>query len=223
MMTIPLKIIIFIIASLCALCGLIVLALNHPEWLNPYIIKAFINRTGISGPFLFIGISIICTWLFVPALPLCIAGGLIFGVWYGTLYNLVGVLIGSSGAFLFARYLGANWVKQHSGQKLQAIMRGVEQSGWQFVAILRLLPVTPFGILNYAFGLTPLRLSHFALASLIFTLPSCLTYTYLGYLGNQMHSQNTHLLQTVLIGFSLLVAILFMPQCFKKFKQQLSI
>jgi uncharacterized membrane protein YdjX (TVP38/TMEM64 family) len=57
-------------------------------------------------------------------------------------------------AFLIARSLAADWVERRLGKRVQAMKAGVEQEGWRFVAFVRLVPVFPFTLLNYALGLT---------------------------------------------------------------------
>jgi uncharacterized membrane protein YdjX (TVP38/TMEM64 family) len=64
--------------------------------------------------------------------------------------------MGATLAFLIARYLAADWVERRLAGRLQEIKAGVERAGWRFVAFVRLVPLFPFNLLNYALGLTRL-------------------------------------------------------------------
>ena len=96
--------------------------------------------------------------LFVPGSVLTVAGGALFGPIWGTLWNLTGATLGATLAFVIARYVASDWVAARSGERLGRLMRGVEEEGWRFVAFVRLVPLFPFNLMDYAFGLTRIRL-----------------------------------------------------------------
>ncbi|WP_338063196.1 TVP38/TMEM64 family protein [endosymbiont of Riftia pachyptila] len=84
-----------------------------------------------------------------------LAGGALFGPVLGTFYNLTGATIGAVLAFLIARFFTSNWVEQKTGGHLKRLKEGVENEGWRFVAFVRLVPLFPFNLLNYAVGPDP--------------------------------------------------------------------
>ena len=88
-------------------------------------------------------------------------------------------------AFLVARYLASDWVAARSGGRLRQLIHGVETEGWRFVAFVRLVPLFPFNLLNYALGLTRIRFSHYLIATYVCMLPGAFAYTYLGYAGRE--------------------------------------
>ena len=67
-------------------------------------------------------------------------------------------------------------------------MDGVSAEGWRFVAFVRLVPLFPFNLVNYAFGLTRIRVGEYVLASFVCMAPGALAYTYLGYAGREATS-----------------------------------
>jgi uncharacterized membrane protein YdjX (TVP38/TMEM64 family) len=85
--------------------------------------------------------------------------------------------LGATIAFMIARYVASDWVAARAGERLARLIRGVEEEGWRFVAFVRLVPLFPFNLVNYAFGLTRIRLGEYALASFVCMAPGALAYT----------------------------------------------
>jgi rhodanese-related sulfurtransferase len=92
------------------------------------------------------------------------------------------------------------------------LINGVEAEGWRFVAFVRLVPLFPFNLANYALGLTRIPLVHYILASSVCMLPGTLAYTYLGYAGREAATGGEYLVQKGLIGLALLAAVAFLPR-----------
>jgi len=124
---------------------------------------------------------------FVPGSLLTLAAGAIFGLVKGTLYVLVGATLGSSAAFLVARYGARNLVERRlaGNAHFQAIDRAIGTDGRRIAFLLRLSPIVPFNVLNYALGLTTIRFVDFVLAS-IGMLPGTLLYVYYGKLAGDV-------------------------------------
>jgi uncharacterized membrane protein YdjX (TVP38/TMEM64 family) len=118
---------------------------------------------------------------FVPASLLTLAAGAIFGVAKGTAYVFVAATIGSSLAFLVSRYLARQAVEKRveGNERFAAIDRAVGEQGRKIVFLLRLSPVFPFNLLNYALGLTRVRFADYVVAA-IGMLPGTLLYVYSG-------------------------------------------
>ncbi|UCC55392.1 MAG: VTT domain-containing protein, partial [Gammaproteobacteria bacterium] len=88
----------------------------------------------------------------------------------------------------------------------------VESEGWRFVAFVRLVPLFPFNLLNYALGLTRLRLLHYIVATYIFMLPGAFAYTYLGYAGREAVAGGEGMIQKGLLALALLAVVAFLPR-----------
>lgn len=193
------------------------LALTRYQFINPVAIKIAIAKFGAFAPIIFILIFIMATVLFVPGMPLSLAGGFIFGLSQGIIYNVIGTTLGASCAFLLARHYGQDWIRKKAGSKLQVIMNGAHNEGWRYVALLRLMPFTPFTLLNYVFGITPIRLTHFVLASMVFSFPGCYAFAYIGHLGGRMLSNDVIHIKEILLGLGLLASVLLIIQLIKNF------
>lgn len=136
-------------------------------------LEALITGLGVWGPVAYIGLYALVTTTCISVLPLTIAGGLIFGATLGILYTAIGACFGLSLSFLIARYIARKPIESKFGQTeaFKKINEGVKNDGWFILATTRLLPVFPFGIQNYVYGLTPISFLQYSLLSTIFILP----------------------------------------------------
>ena len=148
-------------------------------------LTAAVDALGVWGPIVFIaGYAIACV-AFVPASLLTLAAGALFGVVRGTVFVLIGATLGSLAAFLIARYLARDWIAARVAKdpRFAAIDAAIAEQGRKVVFLLRLSPVVPFSVLNYALGLTTVRVGDFILAS-AGMLPGTLLYVYSGNLAS---------------------------------------
>lgn len=201
-----------------ALAISVAFAIVYRGYFDAKTLEAWINDTGALGPVVFMLIYAVGTVLFLPGSVLTLAGGALFGPVAGTFYNLTGATLGATLAFLAARYLASDWVARKAGGRLKQMIEGVENEGWRFVAFVRLVPLFPFNLLNYAFGLTRIRLWHYVLASYVFMLPGALAYTYLGYVGRETAAGGEGLIQKALLALALLALVAFLPRLVKRLR-----
>lgn len=122
----------------------------------------------------------------VPASPMTVAGGALFGVLRGALYSLTGAVLGATTAFLLGRHVARRAVARRLERlpRVAAIDRAVAVQGRRIVFLLRLSPVVPFNVLNYALGLTTISLADFLLAS-VGMVPGAFMYAYTGRVGGE--------------------------------------
>lgn len=175
-------------------------------------LQRWIAGLGVLGPVIFMLLYAAATVVFFPGAILTLIGGALFGPVLGTLYNLTGATIGATIAFLIARHLAADWVQARMGGRTKRLIAGVEAEGWHFVAFVRLVPVFPFNLLNYALGLTRIKTLHYIIASYVFMLPGAIAYTYLGYAGRELAAGSEGTIQTILLAIALLSAVAFLPR-----------
>jgi uncharacterized membrane protein YdjX (TVP38/TMEM64 family) len=147
-------------------------------------LTASVEQLGVWGPVVFIALYATACVAFVPASLLTLAAGALFGVVRGTLFVLAGATLGATAAFLIARYLARDWIATRVSRdpRFAAIDRAIAAQGRRIVFLLRLSPVIPFNVLNYALGLTQVRLGDFVLAS-VGMIPGTLLYVYSGHLA----------------------------------------
>lgn len=200
------------------LCIGVSLALFYRDRFDISALQDWIDSTGAIGPLLFMAIYAVSTVLFLPGSVLTLTGGALFGPLLGTFYNLTGATVGATLAFLIARYLASEWVEQKTGGRIKQLKQGVEAEGWHFVAFVRLVPLFPFNLLNYALGLTRIKLRHYIITSYICMLPGGLAYTYLGYAGREAVSGSEGLIQKGLLALALLAVIAFLPRLIRRFR-----
>ena len=194
------------------LLAAVTLAIIYRDQFDAAALEVWIQDAGPVAPLLFILIYALATVLFLPGSVLTLAGGALFGPVLGTFYNLTGATLGATLAFLIARYLAADWVADKTGGRVKQLINGVEGEGWRFVAFVRLVPLFPFNLLNYALGLTRLRLLHYILATYVFMLPGGVAYTYLGYAGREAVAGGEGMIQKGLLALALLAVVAFLPR-----------
>src|SRR5229473_2558883 len=171
----------------------------------------WIGKLGPWGPVIFVGIYIVATVFFIPGSVLTLGAGAVFGVVLGSVCVSISATLGATAAFLVGRYLARDAIarKIQKNEKFAAIDRAVADEGWKIVLLTRLSPVFPFTLLNYAFGLTRVKLSHYVLASWIGMIPGTVMYVYLGSLVNvgAGHRQRTTG-EWILYGVGLLATVI---------------
>lgn len=143
----------------------------------------WLHTLGWMAPASFVLIYCSISILFFPTLMLTLAAGALFGPVAGAFLSLLGAILGASISFLISRRFLFNWLNNKDNPRFISLTHGVERHGWQFVALLRLLPVIPFGIVNYGLGLTRINFNHYVIATAIFLIPLEFISTYCGYRG----------------------------------------
>ena len=204
----------FLMTGLLSLILLVVLLRNQ---LDMGAVSDFISEQNhFLAPLVFVGIYAMATLLFLPGSLMTLLGGLMFGPLWGTFLNLAGATLGATLSFLAARYLAADWVERKSSGWMRKLKDGVEEEGWRFVAFVRLVPVFPFNLLNYALGLTRINLHSYVAATAVFMLPGALGYTWIGYLGGEAASGAEDLVSKLLLGVGVISVVLFVPSWYAR-------
>lgn len=189
------------------------------QYLDKERLHLWIKGFGPWGPLIYVLVYSITPILFLPGLPVTVVAGLAFGPVYGTILALVGATIGACLAFLVARYFARSKVENLLKGKLKKIDEGVEKNGWIYVAITRLIPVFPFNLLNYAFGLTKIRFSHYAITSFICMFPATAAYVVLS--SSLLDLLKGRVSPELMIGAALLAAVSAIPFIYNKRKNKL--
>lgn len=202
------------------LLAAVVAAVTLRDRFDAAALETWVNSAGAAGPLLFMALYALVTVLFLPGSVITLVGGALFGPVWGTLWNLTGATLGATLAFLIARYLGADWVTRRAGARLMRLNDGVSAEGWRFVAFVRLVPVFPFNLLNYALGLTRIPFVAYVLATWIFMLPGAIAYTWLGHAGREALSGGEGLIRNILIALALLAAVAFLPRLISKLREK---
>ena len=178
--------------------------------LDPLDLAAIIRAYPVA-PLLFLALHVVASLTFVPRSLLGFAAGMVFGVWWGLLWAALGSVIGAIAGFLLARYVHAGLFERARWSRFTALLERAERGGWRMVTLIRLVPVIPHSLSNYALGLTQLRLGDYALGSLLGQLPLTIAAVELGAAGERaMRGAVDWLLPTV-IGLAALALTVLIP------------
>jgi uncharacterized membrane protein YdjX (TVP38/TMEM64 family) len=175
--------------------------------LDPTAITAAIERYPLA-PLGFLAVHIAASLLFVPRTLLAVVAGLLFGMGWGIVWAAAGSVAGAMAGFLVARYISSGLI---DGGRLGAVAAQIERGGWRAVAVLRLIPVIPHSLANYALGLTRLSLGAYALGSLLGQLPMTVAYVDLGAAGERLMLGGANWVEPTVIGLAALSLSLLVP------------
>ena len=145
-------------------------------------LRDWIDGFGVAAPVVFIAIYGVATVAFLPGTPLSLLAGLVFGPVLGTLWAVIGATIGATLAFLVGRYAARGLVEgwTANNERLKKLDEGVEKQGWRMLLITRLVPVFPFNLQNYAYGITKIGLGTYVVLTAVCIIPGAAVYTFAG-------------------------------------------
>jgi uncharacterized membrane protein YdjX (TVP38/TMEM64 family) len=168
----------------------------------------WIGALGPWAPLVYIVAYVIAAVFLFPGWGLTVGAGAAFGLFKGIILASLAATLAATCAFLIGRYLARNSVarRMEGNERFVAIDEAVEAEGWKIVLLMRLSPVFPYTLLNYAFGLTRVKLSHYVLASWVGMLPGTAMYVYMGSLAHMVGRERTRL-EWGLYGVGLLATI----------------
>jgi uncharacterized membrane protein YdjX (TVP38/TMEM64 family) len=211
------------IASRMALLGLLVLGVAAAwEWrgiFDPVALEAAIRHSR-AAPLVFLALHVAASLFFVPRTLLAVGAGLVFGMWWGIVWAAAGSVAGAIAGFLVARYINAGVLREANPTGLQALLNRVEHGGWRVVALVRLVPIIPHSLTNYALGLTGLRLGAYAWGSLLGQLPLTVACAAAGAAGGDALLNGSDLGHQILwpsvISFTALTLSLLLPALLRR-------
>lgn len=180
-------------------------------------LQFLIDGAGVWAPALFILLYIVATVFFLPGTPLSIAGGVLFGGFWGVVYVVIGATIGASIAFWFARFMGRDFVQGivlKRYPKLSEYDDSFEQNGFLTVLFLRLIPLVPFNGFNLFAGVTKVSFHKYVLGTFLGIIPGSFV---LVNIGANITNISSPLLYIFIALFILMAAS---PKIYKKWKQR---
>jgi uncharacterized membrane protein YdjX (TVP38/TMEM64 family) len=129
------------------------------------------------APLALIGTYIVLCPLFVPASPMMIAGGIVFGPVWGTIYNITGTFLGGSLSYFLGRFLGRDFVRHVLGHRLKKVEQRIARRGFWSLVGIRFLPV-PYPLVNYTAALAGVRPALFLPTTAIGLIPGNIVFSY---------------------------------------------
>lgn len=183
--------ILFSLTALFPAQTTLALAAFHPQQMLQAGLT-WIDGLGPIAAIAFIGLYGLATVALFPGSILTFGAGVLFGVVWGSVYVFLGAVLGATAAFLIGRYLAREWVKQKIARypKFQAIDQAVQREGLKIALLTRLSPAFPFVILNYAYGITGIRLRDY-LWGCLGMIPGTVVYVYFGSLAGSLATLGT--------------------------------
>ena len=143
-------------------------------------LQLWLQQMGIWAPVLYILIYSIATICILPSTPLNLTGGAIFGAVWGTVWTSIAAILAAVLAFGFSRTIGRSLVERKLAGKWESIDREMQQGGLFYMFAIRLLPLIPYGIVNFAAGLTSIKFRDYFLGTLLGTVPGILPFVMMG-------------------------------------------
>jgi uncharacterized membrane protein YdjX (TVP38/TMEM64 family)/Fe-S oxidoreductase len=191
------------------------------QYLNQDELRALIHGYGVLAPAIYMLFYTVAPALFLPGLPITIVGGILFGPIWGVVYTITGATAGASVAFLISRYVARGWIeKKLTSPRWRQLDEGVEKHGWKIVAFTRLIPLFPFNLLNYAFGLTKINFAHYALSTFICMLPACIAFIIFS--SSLLDLIRGRISPTFIIGLGLVIIVSLIPFFYNRYKKRKS-
>jgi uncharacterized membrane protein YdjX (TVP38/TMEM64 family) len=148
-------------------------------------LQTWLKQAGVWAPVTYIFLYTVGTILILPSTPLNLSGGAIFGAWLGTLWTTIAAVIAAVVAFAFTRTVGRDLVAKKFAGRWEAMDAEMRQGGLFYMFAIRLLPIIPYGLVNFAAGLTSIRFRDYFLGTLLGTVPGVLPFVLLGSSGLQ--------------------------------------
>lgn len=151
---------------------------EHISMNNLNRLQAWIQGFGAIAPIVYILLWIAACVFFLPGLPIAILGGVAFNPIPAIIYASVGSTLGATAAFLIGRYAARGMVEGwiEGNEQVKKIDEGVKKNGWRMLMLTRMVPVFPFNLQNYVYGLTDIKVLTYALVSWICMLPGTIAY-----------------------------------------------
>ncbi len=195
---------------------------KHIRLENVPKIKTWVESFGVIAPLIYLGLYLISTVFFLPGFPVTVLAGFVFGPLWGVFYASIASITSVACAFLVARYVARDlvegWVKENA--QFRKIDEQVEEQGWRILMVTRLIPIFPFNLQNYAYGLTKIRFGTFVFTSAVFMLPGTIA---LVMLGGAFVSGEGNILKTMLylgIAGVLMLALSLVPNLLRKYQNK---
>jgi uncharacterized membrane protein YdjX (TVP38/TMEM64 family) len=198
------------------LIGVAVVVLVAAFWLLPsrqWVVDAYHWIRGLDrreGLLVFVGVYALLSSVGLPTSPLNVGAGLLFGLLWGFLASMAGVMAACIICFILARYVARGWVlrRLECRPRFHAVLHALRHESWQIILLTRLNPVLPAAVASYCFGVTTIKFRAYLAASLVGNIPLCFMLAYLGSAGKlALSGDDTSTWHYIITGAGLLATI----------------
>ena len=170
---------------------------------------SIINGLENWGPLVWVVVFALLAAFFFPVAILSVASGALFGVGLGTFLTLTAATMAATLSMVLGRSLVSKRLETHIGDRAAELRQRVDDEGWRFVAFTRLVPLMPFALLNFSFGLTHIRILPYALTTFLFMLPARWAYAYAGEVGWSVFQANYSVYKPWLLTGAVLATLIY--------------
>lgn len=203
---------------------IVILILNHIFGWSDYLsnsenlefLSSMINDHFVLAALIYIGLTVVaCVVLALPGVTFAILAGVIFGPWWGTLFCLIATTVGAIIAFIVGRFFLKDSIKPMVAKNAllkKILFDDAGRSDIVLLAITRLVPLFPYNIQNFAYGITDISLAHYSFYTFVFMVPGVALYT----IGTAGFTSGTNRWLYFGIAAVLLVLVMFLGWFIKK-------
>ena len=164
-----------------AVAGVGLFLWRNRAWLHPSFLRGWIGRFGIWAPLVYVLLYALNTVTLLPPIGvLSLTAGLAFGPVVGFVAILAGAMIGSTATFFIARRLGRRFVERRLRGRFRSLDEALGKRGFATCLFLRLVPLVPYELLNYAPGLSQVRFRDYGLATFLGLIPGAAVAAFFG-------------------------------------------
>jgi uncharacterized membrane protein YdjX (TVP38/TMEM64 family) len=209
------KLLVFLIFLTAVIVTVKILGVSR--YLEQQTLRTWIESYGALAPIVYMLFYAVAPVFFLPGLPITIVGGILFGPLWGVIYTITGSTAGTCLAFLVSRYLAREWIEgKLKSPRWRRLDEGVEKHGWKVVAFTRLIPLFPFNLLNYAFGLTKIGFKQYAMTTFFCMLPACIAF--IVFSSSLLDLVRGRVSPTFVIGIVFVVLVSLFPFFYRRYK-----
>ncbi len=204
---------VLILVVIFSVATVVVYVTPLKRYTDPRKLKAFFVAWGYWAPVIFIAAFAVKSVVPFPSTVLALAGGLVFGPFYGAVYSIIGSTVSGSIAYQVSRRLGRDFVNKVLGSKARVLDRMTHAHGLAVVLFFRIVPSLPFDVFNLGAGLSDITFRDFVIGTAIGMAPWSFVFSYL---GDRMVNLKLNFIS--ILSLFLIVAIIVLPLLIKKFK-----
>ena len=166
---------------------------------------------GAFIPLAFVLAHVAASLFFVPRTLMAVLAGILFGKWGGPMWSLVGSMAGAYVEFAAARYVNGGTIRPEEMRRIGPYLKRAEASGWRMIAVIRAVPL-PHTPLNYAFGVTRIRVGDYLVGSFVGFVPASIICAELGASGRYATSGTGNWLELSAWAAAFVIASIALPR-----------
>ncbi|MGB3655540.1 MAG: TVP38/TMEM64 family protein [Rivularia sp. (in: cyanobacteria)] len=151
--------------------------------IKPEQLQEWLRQAGIWAPAVYIVLYIVATVLVLPSTALNLTGGAIFGLWFGTLWTSIAAITAAMVSFTYSRSFARKALVKKFASSCRAMDAELLRGGVFYIFAIRLLPIIPYGLVNFVAGLTSVSFKDYFLGTVLGTIPGVLPFVLLGSSG----------------------------------------